>query len=158
MALLHPMAFPSGPKDSFPATRKAGDFQIIGELGYGQYPSAPYFLPTSESEEGFFEQDTKWENNPYNGFILSYILRFKKEQTIFIAHGNTARLVKAHGDIKLAKICGTIASDEKRHEAAYTKIVDKLFQIDPDGTMLALADMMRKQNHNASPVSIRWPG
>jgi acyl-[acyl-carrier-protein] desaturase len=38
-----------------------------------------------------------------------------------------------------------IASDEKRHETAYTKIVEKLFELDPDGTILALEDMMRKK-------------
>lgn len=47
--------------------------------------------------------------------------------------------------MKLAQICGTIAADEKRHETAYTKIVEKLFEIDPDGTLLAFADMMRKK-------------
>lgn len=47
--------------------------------------------------------------------------------------------------MKLAQICGTIAADEKRHETAYTKIIEKLFEIDPDGTILALADMMRKK-------------
>lgn len=47
--------------------------------------------------------------------------------------------------MKLAQICGTIASDEKRHETAYTKIVEKLFEIDPDGTVVAFADMMRKK-------------
>ncbi|XWS65240.1 hypothetical protein CRYUN_Cryun05aG0075400 [Craigia yunnanensis] len=84
--------------------------------------------------------DTKFENNPYNGFIYTSF----QERATFISHGNTARLAKAHGDTNLALICGTIAADEKRHEAAYTKIVEKLFQIDPNGTMLALADMMRK--------------
>ncbi|KAH9622777.1 hypothetical protein KSS87_007373 [Heliosperma pusillum] len=54
-------------------------------------------------------------------------------------------LAKEHGDLKLAQICGIIAADEKRHETAYTKIVEKLFEIDPDGTVLALADMMRKK-------------
>ncbi|KAJ6720669.1 ACYL- ACYL-CARRIER-PROTEIN DESATURASE-RELATED [Salix viminalis] len=34
---------------------------------------------------------------------------------------------------------------EKRHETAYTMIVEKLFEIDPDTTVLALADMMRKK-------------
>lgn len=47
--------------------------------------------------------------------------------------------------MKLAQICGTIAADEKRHETAYTKIVEKVFEIDPDGTVLSLADMMRKK-------------
>eukprot|EP01018_Ginkgo_biloba_P001119 Gb_22819 [translate_table: standard] len=31
----------------------------------------------------------------------------------------------------------TIAADEKRHETAYAKIVEKLFEIDPDCTVLA---------------------
>lgn len=43
------------------------------------------------------------------------------------------------------QICGIIASDEKRHENAYSKIVEKLFEVDPDYTVLALADMMRKK-------------
>jgi acyl-[acyl-carrier-protein] desaturase len=45
----------------------------------------------------------------------------------------------------LEKVCAIIAADESRHEIAYTKIVDELFVRDPDGAMLAFADMMRKQ-------------
>lgn len=45
----------------------------------------------------------------------------------------------------LAKMCGSIASDEGRHEIAYQRIVEKLFEVDPDGAVLAFADMMRKQ-------------
>ncbi|PON31276.1 Fatty acid desaturase, type, partial [Trema orientale] len=68
-----------------------------------------------------------------------------QERATFISHGNTARHAKEHGDLKLAQICGTIAADEKRHETAYTKIVEKLFEIDPNGTVVALADMMKKK-------------
>ncbi|KAK6146360.1 hypothetical protein DH2020_020229 [Rehmannia glutinosa] len=85
--------------------------------------------------------DPRTENNPYLGFIYTSF----QERATFISHGNTARLARDHGDLKLAQICGTIASDEKRHETAYTKIVEKLFEIDPDGTVLAFADMMRKK-------------
>ncbi|XP_075502858.1 stearoyl-[acyl-carrier-protein] 9-desaturase, chloroplastic [Primulina tabacum] len=85
--------------------------------------------------------DPQTENNPYLGFIYTSF----QERATFISHGNTARLAKEHGDVKLAQICGTIAADEKRHETAYTKIVEKLFEIDPDGTVLSLADMMRKK-------------
>ncbi|XP_073101814.1 stearoyl-[acyl-carrier-protein] 9-desaturase, chloroplastic-like [Elaeis guineensis] len=81
------------------------------------------------------------ENNPYLGFIYTSF----QERATFISHGNTARHAKDHGDLLLAKICGLIAADEKRHEAAYTKIIEKLFEIDPDTTMLALADMMEKR-------------
>ncbi|KAF8391772.1 hypothetical protein HHK36_022006 [Tetracentron sinense] len=84
--------------------------------------------------------DPLTENNPYLGFIYTSF----QERATFISHGNTAKLAKEHGDMKLSQICRTIAADEKRHETAYTKIVEKLFEIDPDGTVLAFADMMRK--------------
>ncbi|KAF2577257.1 hypothetical protein F2Q68_00001840 [Brassica cretica] len=86
-------------------------------------------------------QDPRTENNPYLGFIYTSF----QERATFISHGNTARQAKEHGDLKLAQICGSIAADEKRHETAYTKIVEKLFGIDPDGTVVAFADMMRKK-------------
>ncbi|MQL92543.1 hypothetical protein Taro_025167 [Colocasia esculenta] len=85
--------------------------------------------------------DPRTENSPYLGFIYTSF----QERATFISHGNTARQAKEHGDLKLAQICGTIAADEKRHETAYTKIAEKLFEIDPDGTVLAFADMMRKK-------------
>ncbi|XWS09434.1 hypothetical protein CRYUN_Cryun40dG0084200 [Craigia yunnanensis] len=85
--------------------------------------------------------DPGTENSPYLGFIYATF----QERATFISHGNTARLAKEHGDIKLAHLCGSIASDEKRHETAYTKIIAKLFEIDPDGAVLSFADMMRKK-------------
>ncbi|KAG5395784.1 hypothetical protein IGI04_017598 [Brassica rapa subsp. trilocularis] len=85
--------------------------------------------------------DPRTENNPYLGFIYTSF----QERATFVSHGNTARQAKEHGDLKLAQICGTIAADEKRHETAYTKIVEKLLEIDPDGTVVAFADMMRKK-------------
>ncbi|KAH7839011.1 hypothetical protein Vadar_033691 [Vaccinium darrowii] len=85
--------------------------------------------------------DPQSENNPY----LLYIYTSFQERATFISHGNSARLAKKHGDSKLAQICGTIAADEKRHETAYTKIIEKLFEIDPNSTVSALAQMMRKR-------------
>ncbi|XP_024372088.1 stearoyl-[acyl-carrier-protein] 9-desaturase, chloroplastic [Physcomitrium patens] len=85
--------------------------------------------------------DPQTENNPYLGFVYTSF----QERATFISHGNTARHAKEYGDGKLATICGIIAADERRHENAYTKIVEKLFELDPDGAMLAFADMMRKK-------------
>lgn len=96
--------------------------------------------------------DPRTENSPYLGYIYTSF----QERATFISHGNTARFAKDHGDIKLAQICGTIAADEKRHETAYTKIVEKLFEIDPDGTVLAFADMMRKKI--AMPAHLMYDG
>ena len=72
-------------------------------------------------------QDPRTENNPYLDFIYTSF----QERATFISHGNTARQAKEHGDLKLAQICGTIAADEKRHETAYTKIVEKLLEMAP---------------------------
>ena len=85
--------------------------------------------------------DPKTENNPYLGFIYTSF----QERATKVAHGNTARFAKEHGDDTLAKLCGLIAADEGRHEIAYQRIVDVLFVRDPDGTMIAFADMMKKQ-------------
>jgi len=79
--------------------------------------------------------------SPYHGFIY---VAFQERATA-ISHGNTARNVRAHGDDALARICGAIASDEKRHEAAYTRVVERLLEADPDTTVRALAYMMRRR-------------
>ena len=67
-----------------------------------------------------FFQDPQTENNPYLGFIYTSF----QERATFISHGNTARLAEELGDLKLAQVCGIIVADEKRHETAYTKIVE----------------------------------
>ncbi|KAG0496230.1 hypothetical protein HPP92_000921 [Vanilla planifolia] len=81
------------------------------------------------------------ENSPYRGYIYTSF----QERATFISHSNTARQAKQYGDLKLAKMCGTIAADEKRHAAAYTNVVEKLFELDPDGAVVAFAEMMKKK-------------
>ncbi|EFJ20426.1 hypothetical protein SELMODRAFT_418321 [Selaginella moellendorffii] len=76
--------------------------------------------------------DLQTENNPYLGFIYTFF----QERATAISHGNTARHTT---------VCGLIAFDEKRHENAYTRIMEKLFEIDSEGAMLGLEDMMRKK-------------
>uniref|UniRef100_A0A804LPN8 Uncharacterized protein n=1 Tax=Zea mays TaxID=4577 RepID=A0A804LPN8_MAIZE len=81
--------------------------------------------------------------SPFHGFVY---VAFQERATA-IAHGNTARLVGARGagDAALARICGTVAADEKRHEAAYTRVVGKFFEADPDAAVRAMAYMMRRR-------------
>ncbi|KAL0399848.1 UNVERIFIED_CONTAM: Stearoyl-[acyl-carrier-protein] 9-desaturase 6, chloroplastic [Sesamum radiatum] len=85
--------------------------------------------------------DIGLENNPY----LTFVYTSFQERATFVSHGNTARLAKKAGDPILASICGTIAADEKRHENAYVRIVEKLLEVDPNETMLAIGNMMRKK-------------
>lgn len=68
-----------------------------------------------------------------------------QERATLISHANTAKLAMKHGDAKLAQICGTIASDEKRHGSAYSKIVGKLLEVDPDGMMVAFGYMISRK-------------
>ncbi|KAL3503979.1 hypothetical protein ACH5RR_033820 [Cinchona calisaya] len=85
--------------------------------------------------------DVGTDKNPYLGFVYTSF----QERATFVSHGNTARLANEGRDPVLARICGTIASDEKRHEIAYSRIVEKLIEVDPSGAMLAISEMMRKK-------------
>jgi hypothetical protein len=51
-----------------------------------------------------------------------------QERATKVSHGNTARMAAEYGDETLGKLCGAIASDESRHEIAYTRIVDEFFR------------------------------
>jgi len=83
----------------------------------------------------------KTENNPYLGFMYTSF----QERATKVSHGNTGRNAVKHGDAALGEICAQIASDEARHEKAYQLICEELFRKDPDGMMMAFADMMKKQ-------------
>ncbi|KAF8728243.1 hypothetical protein HU200_018835 [Digitaria exilis] len=78
---------------------------------------------------------------PYRGFIYTAF----QERATAISHGNTARRAGELGDARLARICGAIAGDEKRHEVAYTRVVDELFRLTPDEAVRALEHMMRER-------------
>jgi acyl-[acyl-carrier-protein] desaturase len=66
-----------------------------------------------------------------------------QERATFVSHARTARLAGLHGDACLSKLCGVIAADERRHEAAYTRASARAFEDDPDGMVRALAAVMR---------------
>ncbi|KAF5942198.1 hypothetical protein HYC85_019840 [Camellia sinensis] len=82
--------------------------------------------------------DIKTENNPHQGFIYASY----QERATFISHGNITRHAKQYGDTLLAQICGTIAADKKRHETAYVKVMQKIFEVDPDESVISFAQMM----------------
>ncbi|KDD75120.1 fatty acid desaturase [Helicosporidium sp. ATCC 50920] len=81
------------------------------------------------------------ENNPYYGFVYT---SFQERATKY-SHGNTARQASEMGDTVMAAMCGRIAADEGRHEIAYSRIVERFFELDTEGAMLAYAAMMRRQ-------------
>ncbi|RCV12405.1 hypothetical protein SETIT_2G267100v2 [Setaria italica] len=76
---------------------------------------------------------------PYHAFIYGAF----QERATFVSHARTARRAALHGDACLARLCGVVAADERRHEAAYTRAVARCFEADPDALVRALAAVMR---------------
>ena len=80
-------------------------------------------------------------HDPYRNFIYTSF----QELATNISHRRVASQAKKDGDALLSKMCGVIASDEARHAKAYKYFIEKIFEVDPNGAMLAFEDMMRKK-------------
>lgn len=85
--------------------------------------------------------DPNTEGDPYQSFIYTSF----QERATKISHVNTGKLADKSGDSVLSRICKTIAGDEARHEKAYKTFMGKIFELDPNGALLAFEKMMRKQ-------------
>ena len=83
--------------------------------------------------------DPRTENDPYLGFIYTSF----QERATFISHKNTAMLARLSGDDPLQRMCSAIAGDERRHEHAYKFFISCVFDVDPNGAMIAFGKMMR---------------
>lgn len=83
--------------------------------------------------------DPGTDNDAFQAFIYTSF----QERATYVAHAGTARAARAAGDKNLAKICDFVAGDESRHERAYERFVTRLFELDPDKSMLALAKMFK---------------
>ncbi|CAN6225045.1 unnamed protein product [Urochloa humidicola] len=75
---------------------------------------------------------------PYHAFVYGAF----QERATFVSHARTAGIAARHGDARLAKICGAVAADERRHEAAYTTAVARCLEEEPDAVVRALAAVM----------------
>jgi acyl-[acyl-carrier-protein] desaturase len=85
--------------------------------------------------------DPRSEKDPYQAIIYTSF----QERATKISHVNTGKLSDKAGDVVLGKICKQIAGDEARHEKAYKSFMASIFEIDPNGALLAFEKMMRKQ-------------
>src|SRR3954468_45750 len=77
--------------------------------------------------------------DPYNGLVYTSF----QERATKISHGNVGKLAAAAGDASLGRICQRIAGDESRHEAFYTRMMSKVFELDPEGAVLSFRNMLR---------------
>lgn len=85
--------------------------------------------------------DPRSEKDPYQAIIYTSF----QERATKISHVNTGKLADKAGDDVLSRICKTIAGDEARHEKAYKSFMSQIFEIDPNGAVLAFEKMMKKQ-------------
>ena len=83
--------------------------------------------------------DPRTGNDPYQGLIYTSF----QERATKISHGHTAQLANQSGDPLLGKICALVTGDESRHEEAYKCFIKKISELDPEGVVLAFAQIMK---------------
>jgi len=76
----------------------------------------------------------------YGGLVYTAF----QERATRISHANVAKLVGAQGDANLNRICQKIAADEARHEVFYTRVMGKVFEMDPEGALGTCRSMFRR--------------
>jgi len=80
-------------------------------------------------------------SDPYRTLIYTSF----QERATQNFHQQTAKLARKHGDERLYNMCILIAKDEARHESFYKNVVREIFRKDPNGAMVAYAQMMKTQ-------------
>jgi acyl-[acyl-carrier-protein] desaturase len=85
--------------------------------------------------------DIGTDQDPYRNFIYTSF----QEMATNVSHRRVASLAKKDGDTLLSKMCGVIASDEARHAKAYKAFISKIMEVDPNETLIAFEDMMKKK-------------
>lgn len=85
--------------------------------------------------------DIGTDRDPYKNFVYTTF----QELATNISHKRVGQLAKKQGNLLLGKMCGIIAGDEMRHHLAYREFVKTILSYDPNGMVLAFADMMKKK-------------
>lgn len=67
-----------------------------------------------------------------------------QERATRISHNNVAKLAANEGNAALAGICRRIAGDEARHETFYTRMMNEVINIDPEGGVTTAGNMLRR--------------
>ena len=85
--------------------------------------------------------DIGTDRDPYKNFVYTTF----QELATNISHKRVGKLAKQKGNGLLGKMCAIIAGDEMRHHLAYREFVKTILGEDPNGMLLAFADMMKKK-------------
>jgi acyl-[acyl-carrier-protein] desaturase len=85
--------------------------------------------------------DIGTDRDPYKNFVYTTF----QELATNLSHKRVAQLARKKGNTLLGKMCNIIAGDEMRHHLAYREFVHVIMDQDPNGMVLAFADMMKKK-------------
>lgn len=95
--------------------------------------SGPPRSPTATPED--------WPRNTEMSFSARYAGSLRLAA---LPHWHTRVCGMAGAQIRMVFLGLDLQADEARHEAAYTRIMEQVFARDPEGAVLAFADMMKK--------------
>jgi acyl-[acyl-carrier-protein] desaturase len=85
--------------------------------------------------------DAGTSGDPYNLLVYTSF----QERATRISHANVARLAERDGVPGLSRICRVIAADEARHETFYSRMMQHVLDLDPDGGILSFRAMLKTQ-------------
>jgi acyl-[acyl-carrier-protein] desaturase len=85
--------------------------------------------------------DIGTDRDPYKNFVYTTF----QELATNISHKRVGQMARKKGNILLGKMCGIIAGDEMRHHLAYREFVKTILGYDPNGMVIAFAEMMKKK-------------
>ncbi|MDT8347599.1 MAG: acyl-ACP desaturase [Flavobacteriaceae bacterium] len=85
--------------------------------------------------------DIGTDRDPYKNFVYTSF----QELATYVSHLRVAQMAKKYSNTALSKMCRVIAGDEMRHHQAYASFVQEIFELDPNGMMLAFLDMMKRK-------------
>jgi len=85
--------------------------------------------------------DIGTDRDPYKNFVYTSF----QELATNISHKRVGQMARKKGNVLLSKMCTIIAGDEMRHHLAYREFVKTILEQDPNGMVLAFADMMKRK-------------
>lgn len=85
--------------------------------------------------------DIGTDRDPYKNFVYTSF----QELATYISHKRVGQMARKKGNSLLGKMCTIISGDEMRHHLAYREFVKTIFGEDPNGMLLAFADMMKRK-------------
>jgi acyl-[acyl-carrier-protein] desaturase len=93
----------------------------------------------NSSSDGLITNGMSSPESEFQGLIYPAF----QEPATSISHTNMAKIAKSRGADTLARICGNIAGDERRHGGFYLAVMQEMMKLEPERTLEAYAALMQ---------------